>query len=257
MSSNYRPNAGSKKSIMTPMITGIVIGLLAGVLLALGFAIWLNRNATPFVEKTKSVDLLPTKPAREPAKGEVAQPTPTTTAGAAKENADKPRFDFYQILPGEKDSTKKDSTKKDGTKKDGTKYDGLKADIARSDKAGKNADELATKSAARPAPSPNAVAKNAEADVNTNNAGKDSAKPAAKDSYLLQAGAFQSESDAENLKAKIAFAGMEANVRSVNLPDKGTLYRVRLGPYRSLDEVNRIKAALSQNGISAAVVKTE
>ncbi len=217
---------------MTPMITGIVIGLLAGVLLALAFAIWLNRNATPFVEKTKSVDLLPTKPARaETAKGEVAQPTPTTSAGVAKENADKPRFDFYQILPG--------------------------------DKAGKSADDLTKKNTVKPeAPPksalvPSPATKSADADANATNSGKDAAKPATKDNYLLQAGAFQSESDAENLKAKIAFAGMEANVRSVNLPDKGTLYRVRLGPYRSLDEVNRIKAALSQNGISAAVVKAE
>ena len=46
-----------------------------------------------------------------------------------------------------------------------------------------------------------------------------------------------------------------ANVRQVNLPDKGTLYRVRLGPYKSVDEVNRIKTMLSQNGIGAAVVK--
>ena len=231
MSSNYRSNAGSKKSIMTPMITGIVIGLLAGVLLALVFAIWLNRNATPFVEKTKSVDLLPTKPARaEPARGEVAQPTPTTTASVAKENADKPRFDFYQILPGDKAGAKGDGAKGDGTK---------------ANKTGKSADERTTKSV------------EADASANAANAGKDAAKQAAKDSYLLQAGAFQSESDAENLKAKIAFAGLEANVRSVNLPDKGTLYRVRLGPYRSVDELNRIKAALSQNGIAAAVVKAE
>ena len=231
MSSNYRSNAGSKKSIMTPMITGIVIGLLAGVLLALVFAIWLNRNATPFVEKTKSVDLLPTKPARaEPARGEVAQPTPTTTASVAKENAEKPRFDFYQILPGDKAGAKGDGAKGDGTK---------------ANKTGKSADERTTKSA------------EADASANAANAGKDAAKQAAKDSYLLQAGAFQSESDAENLKAKIAFAGLEANVRSVNLPDKGTLYRVRLGPYRSVDELNRIKAALSQNGITAAVVKVE
>ena len=231
MSSNYRSNAGSKKSIMTPMITGIVIGLLAGVLLALVFAIWLNRNATPFVEKTKSVDLLPTKPARaEPARGEVAQPTPTTTASVAKENAEKPRFDFYQILPGDKAGAKGDGAKGDGTK---------------ANKTGKSADERTTKSA------------EADASANAANAGKDAAKQAAKDSYLLQAGAFQSESDAENLKAKIAFAGLEANVRSVNLPDKGTLYRVRLGPYRSVDELNRIKAALSQNGITAAVVKAE
>ena len=74
---------------------------------------------------------------------------------------------------------------------------------------------------------------------------------------MLQAGAFQNESDAESLKAKIAFAGYEATVRPVNLPDKGTLYRVRLGTYRNIEEVNRVRAALASNGITASVVKVE
>jgi cell division protein FtsN len=226
VSTNYRSSPAKKTSTMSPMITGIVIGLILGVLLALGFAIWLNRNATPFVEKAKSVELLPTRPARPDApKGDVAQPTPTTAAGVAREASDKndkPRFEFYQTLPGDKDGTK-------------------------GNKAGKAA-EAPAKTAAKPDVTPKPAAQSADGDAS---------KAPAKESYALQAGAFQSESDAENLKAKIAFAGMEANVRSVNLPDKGTLYRVRLGPYRSMDEVNRIKAALSQNGISAAVVKSE
>jgi cell division protein FtsN len=219
VSTNYRSSPAKKTSTMSPMITGIVIGLILGVLLALGFAIWLNRNATPFVEKAKSVELLPTRPP----KSDVAQPTPTTAAGVAKESADKPRFEFYQTLPGDKD--------------------------ARGAKAGKSPEPAsAAKADSASKAAPTVAAKSIESEVS---------KAPTKESYALQAGAFQSESDAENLKAKIAFAGMEANVRSVNLPDKGTLYRVRLGPYRSMDEVNRIKAVLSQNGISAAVVKSE
>ena len=228
MSSNYRPNPAKKTFAMSPMITGIVIGLILGVFLALGFAIWLNRHATPFVEKSKSVELLPTRPPRPDApKNDVAQPAPTTAAGVAKEGSDKPRFEFYQTLPGDKDATKINKAGKVVEPKIAAKAD----------------------SAVKAAPAPSA---------STGDANQDAAKPSpAKESYSLQAGAFQSESDAENLKAKIAFAGMEATVRSVNLPDKGTLYRVRLGPYRSLDEVNRIKAVLSQNGISAAVVKPQ
>jgi cell division protein FtsN len=56
------------------------------------------------------------------------------------------------------------------------------------------------------------------------------------------------------MRAKVAFAGFQASVKSVNLPEKGTLYRVRLGPYKSLDEVNRVKGVLGQSGIAAAVV---
>ena len=39
------------------------------------------------------------------------------------------------------------------------------------------------------------------------------------------------------------------------LPDKGTHYRVRLGPFARLDELNRVRQTLAQNGIDAALVK--
>ena len=74
--------------------------------------------------------------------------------------------------------------------------------------------------------------------------------------YYLQAGAFQSAAEADNLKARIALVGLSASVTAINVPDKGVLHRVRLGPYQSLEPVNRIKAALSDAGIPAAVVKT-
>ena len=67
---------------------------------------------------------------------------------------------------------------------------------------------------------------------------------------------FAEEKDADNLKAKIALTGLEATVRTVSIPDKGTLYRVRLGPYQSLDAANRIKSALSENGVGAAIIRT-
>jgi Sporulation related domain. len=31
---------------------------------------------------------------------------------------------------------------------------------------------------------------------------------------------------------------------------------VRLGPYQSLDDANRIKTTLSQNGVGAAIIRT-
>jgi cell division protein FtsN len=34
------------------------------------------------------------------------------------------------------------------------------------------------------------------------------------------------------------------------------MYRVRLGPYQSVDDANRNKATLSQNGVAAAIIRT-
>jgi cell division protein FtsN len=76
-----------------------------------------------------------------------------------------------------------------------------------------------------------------------------------KDVYFIQAGSFQNPADADNQKARLAILGFESSVEPANLPDKGTWYRVRLGPYNKLDEINRIRQALAQNNIDASLVK--
>jgi cell division protein FtsN len=76
-----------------------------------------------------------------------------------------------------------------------------------------------------------------------------------KDTYFLQAGAFQNPADADNLKAKLALLGLEASVEPTNLPDKGVWYRVRLGPYSNVDEINRMRKQLVENGVDASLVK--
>lgn len=208
---------GPKRPGVNPLFAGIIIGLLLGVFLALGVAIWLNRTSNPFVERTKPVESLPTaKSTTPPAAGAKVDPA----------NPDKPRFEFYQILPGEKDGANKK---------------------APDTPAPKESPKDAVRDAAKEVPKDSAKY-----------TGKDAAPPKSLNEILyLQAGAFQSETDAENLKAKIAFAGFEATVKSVDVAGKGTLFRVRLGPYKSQDEVNRIKGVLSQNGIGAAVVKQD
>ena len=77
------------------------------------------------------------------------------------------------------------------------------------------------------------------------------------DSFLLQAGSFQNPADADNLKARLALIGVEASVEPIDLPEKGTWYRVRVGPYSKMDELNRVRQALAQNGIEASLVKVK
>ena len=70
-----------------------------------------------------------------------------------------------------------------------------------------------------------------------------------------QAVALRPESDAENLKARLALSGWEASVQAATLPDKSVRYRVRLGPYDNTDELNRIKAELGKGGFDVAVIR--
>lgn len=68
---------------------------------------------------------------------------------------------------------------------------------------------------------------------------------------ILQAGSFPNVNDAEKLKAKLALLGVEANIQSANIPDKGLWYRVRLGPYKSAEEMNHARNFLKQNGVES------
>lgn len=81
------------------------------------------------------------------------------------------------------------------------------------------------------------------------------AAPAPTEIFFLQVGAFQKAADADNLKAKLALTGLETSVQEVSIPDKGTMHRVRVGPFRTPEEMNRARGLLSQNGVQGTVIK--
>lgn len=80
-------------------------------------------------------------------------------------------------------------------------------------------------------------------------------QPVVQKSYFLQVGAFHTEEEADNLKAKLALQGFEAVVQTATIPDKGIWHRVRVGPLNDLDQINKTKAALVSNGFSADLIK--
>jgi cell division protein FtsN len=76
-----------------------------------------------------------------------------------------------------------------------------------------------------------------------------------KETFFLQAGAFPNAPDADNLKARLALLGVEATVQTTTIPDKGVWHRVRVGPYTSVEELNRTRDTLKQAGIETALIK--
>jgi cell division protein FtsN len=178
-------------------LLGMFVGLLIGLGLALGVAFYLNKTPLPFLGKPKVAAGKDGKDAAADA-AKAAAVAGMPQQGAAK--ADKPKFDFYKILPGSEEPVSEKEMK----------------DAA---KAAKGQPE------------------------------------AARGVYFIQAGSFQNPADADNQKAKIAILGFESSVEPTVLPDKGTWYRVRLGPYTTLEELNRVRRVLSQSGIEASLVK--
>ncbi len=127
------------------------------------------------------------------------------------------RFQFYDILPGKADALPE------------------KAPAAAA------STETTTKPPAAPA----------------KEASKEPAKEAAKESKVplfLQAGSFSTPQDSDNQRAKLAFMGIESAVQQVMIEDR-TLYRVRIGPYYKIEELNKVRAELAKSGIEAQLSK--
>lgn len=157
---------------------------------------------------------------------------PTSQTGdeagiAADGKRDKPRYDFYSVLP-EKEVVIPD------------------AQINAQAKA---------EQAAPSAPD------NADADhpaaADNDDAERTAATPAAKkSSYLLQIGSFPKTSDAEALKAKLALQGFRADIQPVTINGE-TWNRVRLGPFGSASELEAAKNKLDAAGIHAIALKEQ
>ncbi len=76
-----------------------------------------------------------------------------------------------------------------------------------------------------------------------------------KGSYL-QVGSFQKEEDADNLKAKLALMGVEANIFTMEVEGKGVMHRVRIGPLATVEDIDRLRSQLRVNGLDSALVKS-
>ena len=182
-------------------LAGMGVGVLIGLAVSLGIAFYLNRTPIPFTAA---------KPKQAEKDGE--KPKPPAIAGlpqggaAPAPTAEKPKFDFYRILPGSEEPV--------------------------TEKEIRERQRAAAKGGA-------------------------GQQQASKDVYFIQAGSFQNPADADNQKARLAILGFESSVEPANLPDKGTWYRVRMGPYAKLEEINKVRQALAQSGIEANLIKVK
>ena len=194
----HRTRAVSARRSGGSFVVGMVIGLVLGLAIALAVAFYLNKTPLPFIGRGQPAAAKNSTGEQGKVPPIAGMPQGSAQPGASA--AEKPKFDFYRILPGgEAPATDKDLKAAPGAPKG--EQDTLQG------------------------------------------------------VFFIQAGSFQNPAEADNQKAKIAILGFESSVEPTTLPDKGTWYRVRLGPYTSLDELNRTRRVLAQNGIDASLVK--
>ena len=78
--------------------------------------------------------------------------------------------------------------------------------------------------------------------------------PGTQTTYYLQAGAFRTDGDAQAMQARILMLGLQSTVQPVQV-NGSTLHRVRVGPFKGIDEMNRSRATLSNAKIETTVVR--
>ncbi|GMU68993.1 MAG: hypothetical protein AMXMBFR37_13250 [Steroidobacteraceae bacterium] len=72
--------------------------------------------------------------------------------------------------------------------------------------------------------------------------------------YVLQAGSYRGQADAERARAQLALQGIQAVVQRVAV-DNDVWHRVRIGPIADLGELNRVRDKLRANDIDALVIR--
>ncbi|NCF62138.1 MAG: SPOR domain-containing protein [Gammaproteobacteria bacterium] len=80
--------------------------------------------------------------------------------------------------------------------------------------------------------------------------------PGSNGSYVLQVGSFRENSDAEEMKARLALLGIMARVQTVTVND-ATWHRVRVGPVSGTREADEIRRQLAENDIDSLVMKAQ
>ncbi|MED5389914.1 MAG: SPOR domain-containing protein [Pseudomonadota bacterium] len=73
--------------------------------------------------------------------------------------------------------------------------------------------------------------------------------------YLLQAGSFRRNEDADRRRAELILKGFEASIQSVNLESGDSWHRVMIGPYDNLNAMHRAQDQLASNGIETLPIK--
>ncbi|KVM85662.1 cell division protein [Burkholderia ubonensis] len=90
-----------------------------------------------------------------------------------------------------------------------------------------------------------------------NNAGNAAKAPSAADAntgYFLQVGAYKTESDAEQQRARLGFQGFESKVSKRDVSGV-TYFRVRVGPFSKFEDMNSARQRLSDAGVDTAVIR--
>lgn len=114
MSRNTGNKSAAPRKGGSPLLTGILVGMVIGVGMAAGLAWFVMKSPSPFVQKEQVASKPPVDATKPIAHAVTAAPnvqsttaasdaSPTTAASGVGEG--KPRFEFYKVLTDKQDAT--------------------------------------------------------------------------------------------------------------------------------------------------------
>jgi cell division protein FtsN len=233
------------------LVLGLIIGLLVGLGVALALALYVTKAPVPFVNKvpprTSDQDAAEAERNRnwDPNAGLAGKPPPkaiesaTSASGAAS------------APPMASGTPPKPITVPSASGRDPAAIlAGAPVTVPAVSPSGSPSTSTTTSTPVAPA----AAASRAPA---ASAAAARSAKPGSDPFvYFVQAGAYQSSTDAEQQRAKLAMLGVEARV--IEREQSGrTVFRVRAGPFAKQAEADGVKEKLGTAGVEAMMVRVE
>lgn len=231
-----------------------LIGLLVGVVLVLAVPRWLeSRDASDGPQPDPDAQPVPVA-----SSDGLVQPV--EDAQEQEQEQQEPEYDFYTLLPGKEvrlsdaELAAREQAEAAAAKRE-TQTAQAKDEAAATsepslpqpvdtDASGSTATTRETPPATQSLPDPAPAAQPTQVAIDDGSR------------YLLQAGAYQSATQAEALKARIALLGLSAHIVPATIDGK-LIHRVRLGPYDSAGALADAKRKLAKRGLPGMAIKVK
>ncbi|KWO58783.1 SPOR domain-containing protein [Burkholderia territorii] len=289
-----QPRRTSKQSKQTGgTFLGIVLGLIVGLAIAVVVALYITRSPSPFVSKvapppadngaSQPQQFDPNRALQGKTPGQpvpqAAQPAPPNTAPGQAANQTQggllPEPQIVEVPPsgssngtaGSSNTTASNNASSGNgvavapkpadnpppkkTQQAQQQQQGGEDDLARF-AAQKQAQQAAAQkqqqqqlAANTPKPAPSATSSAAAKPPTANDANT---------GYFLQVGAYKTEGDAEQQRARLGFQGFESKVSKRDVSGV-TYFRVRVGPFSKFEDMNSARQRLSDAGVDTAVIR--
>ncbi|NIF70721.1 cell division protein [Burkholderia sp. Ap-962] len=252
---------------------GIVLGLIVGLAIAVVVALYITRAPSPFVSKvappadngasgaSQPQQFDPNRALQGKTPGQpvpqAAQPAPPNTApGQAANQTQPPLLPEPQIVEVPGSNGTQNSNPQPSSDDNGIAVAPRPADNTPPAKKPQATASTPSSSSSQPKPAQQAAKPTSSAQAGNAPAKPTSgANPAdANSGYFLQVGAYKTEADAEQQRARLGFQGFESKVSKRDVSGV-TYYRVRVGPFNKFDDMNSARQRLSDAGVDTAVIR--